>query len=101
MSRTQQAFLWAVVVLTAPLWLVALLAMVVWRCARVVALYALVWSWWLGRARRRALFVYSDSPNWKDYVEANIIPEAPSEHGSVELVRACAVADVESAGDVV
>ena len=66
------------VVLTAPLWLAAVLAMVVARCVQVVALYALVWFWWIGRARRRVLFVYSDSPNWKEYLEANIVPKLPA-----------------------
>jgi hypothetical protein len=73
-----QAFLWAVVVLTAPLWLAALVVIVVGRCVQVVALYAVVWFWWIGRARRRVLFVYSDSPNWKEYVEANIVPKLPA-----------------------
>jgi hypothetical protein len=74
----QQVFLWAVVVLTAPLWLAAVLAIVVVRWVQVVALYASVWLWWIGRARRRVLFVYSDSPNWKEYVEANIVPKLPA-----------------------
>ena len=74
----RQAFLWAVVVLTAPLWLATLLAIVVMRWVQVVALYALVWLWWIGRARRRVLFVYSDSPNWKEYLEAKIVPKLPA-----------------------
>jgi hypothetical protein len=41
-------------------------------------LYALVWLWWIERARRRVLFVYSDSPNWKEYVEPNILPKLPA-----------------------
>ena len=77
-SRMQQAFLWAVVVLTAPVWLSALMAIAVGRWLYVVALYALVWIWWIGWAQRRALFVYSDSPNWKEYVEANIVPKLPA-----------------------
>ena len=73
----QQAFLLVVVLLTAPLWLVALLAIVVGRSVQVVGLYMLVWLWWIGRARRRVLFVYSDSPHWKEYVESNIVPKLP------------------------
>jgi len=42
-----------------------------------VALYVLVWAWWIGRARRRVLFVYSDSPNWKEHIEVNILPKLP------------------------
>jgi hypothetical protein len=77
-SRVRQAFLLAVVVLTAPLWLAALFVMVVGRLVQVVTLYAFVWSWWIGWARRRVLFVYSNSPNWKEYLEANILPKLPA-----------------------
>jgi hypothetical protein len=74
----RQAFLLAVVVLTAPLWLAVLFVMVLGRFVQVVALYAFVWFWWIGWGRRRVLFVYSDSPNWKEYVEANILPKLPA-----------------------
>jgi len=67
----------AVVVLTAPVWLAVLLAIALVRLVHVMVLYAMVWLWWIGRARRRVLFVYSDSPNWKEYVEANILPKLP------------------------
>src|SRR6266508_4452772 len=77
-SKVRQAFLVAVAVLTAPLWLAALFVMVVGRLVQVVALYAFVWFWWIGWARRRVLFVYSDSPNWKEYLEANILPKLPA-----------------------
>jgi hypothetical protein len=77
-SRVRQALLLAVVVLTAPLWLAALLVIVLGRLVQVVALYALVWLWWIGRARRRVLFVYSESPNWKEHVEVNILPKLPA-----------------------
>jgi len=77
-SKGQQAFLLAVVVLTAPLWLAAILVVLFGRLVHVVVLYALVWLWWIGRARRRVVFVYSDSPNWKEYLEANILPKLPA-----------------------
>jgi hypothetical protein len=70
-----RAFLLAVVVLTAPLWLAAVFVMVLGRLVQVSALYAFVWFWWIGWARRRVLFVYSDSPHWKEYLEANILPK--------------------------
>jgi hypothetical protein len=76
--KARQAFLLAVVVLTAPLWLAALLVVVIGRLVQVLTLYSFVWSWWIGWARRRVLFVYSDSPNWKEYVEANILPKLPA-----------------------
>jgi hypothetical protein len=73
----QRGLILAAVVLTAPLWLAVLLVVVLARLIQVVVLYGLVWVWWIGWARRRVLFVYSDSPNWKDYVEANILPKLP------------------------
>jgi hypothetical protein len=30
-----------------------------------------------GRARRDVLFVYSDSPNWKEHIEQQILPRLP------------------------
>ena len=68
----------AVVVLTSPIWLAALVILAIGQVIRGVALYAFVWLWWIGWARRRVLFVYSDSPNWKEYVEANILPKLPA-----------------------
>jgi len=58
--------------------LVALVAVVLGRLVQVAVLYALVWSCWIGRAQRRVLFVYSDSPNWKEHVEAHILPKLPA-----------------------
>jgi len=77
-SKVQRAFLLAVVVLTSPLWLAVFVVLGVGRLVQVVVLYALVWLWWMGRARRRVLFVYSDSPTWKGHIEANILPKLPA-----------------------
>jgi len=69
------------VVLTAPVWipgLVLLIAVVVVaRVVKVTALYALVWTFWLGGCRLREKLVYSDSPNWKAHVESRILPRLP------------------------
>ena len=66
-----------IVILTSPLWLPLLLIVVVGMLIRVATLYAIVWLWWIGRAQRRVLFVYSDSPHWKQHVETNILPKLP------------------------
>jgi hypothetical protein len=66
---------WAAVLFWAPLWLAITLPLIL---LRVLVLYTVVWSWWIGRARRRALFVYSDSPNWKEYLEADVLPKLPA-----------------------
>ncbi len=67
-----------IVVLTAPLWLTYVAGVFLLLWLGVVVLYALAWVWWIGWARRRVLFVYSDSPNWKEYVEARILPSLPA-----------------------
>jgi len=66
-----------ILILTSPLWLPLLLVALVAMLIRVAALYAIVWLWWIGRAPRRVLFVYSDSPHWKQHVETNILPKLP------------------------
>lgn len=38
-----------------------------------VVVYLLVWVWWLPRGKD-VLYVSSDSPIWKDYMEAEILP---------------------------
>jgi len=68
----------AAVVLTAPLWLAWVAVYLLARLSQVVVLYALAWTYWIGWARRRVLFVYSDSPLWKAYVETNILPRLPA-----------------------
>ena len=45
-------------------------------------LHILLWMFW-SRAGKRVLFVYSNSPVWQSYIEANILPRLP--HGSVVL----------------
>jgi hypothetical protein len=43
------------------------------RVTASVALHLLVWVFWLPRGQD-VLFVYSDSPVWHDYIEAEILP---------------------------
>ena len=38
-----------------------------------VCLHITIWTWWCIRGRD-ILFVYSDSPIWRDYVEQRILP---------------------------
>jgi hypothetical protein len=60
------------------LWVAVVVIVLLARLFQVMVLYALVWTWWIGWAPRRALFVYSDSPHWKEYVESNILPKLPT-----------------------
>jgi hypothetical protein len=75
------AALLTVVVLTAPVWIPGLVLLIVLvavgRVIKVTALYVLVWTFWLGVSPRRVVFVYSDSPNWKAYVQSRILPRLP------------------------
>jgi len=77
-SKIQRSILLAVVILTAPLWIVGVVIVLLARVFQVVVLYTLVWAWWISPAPRRVLFVYSDSPNWKEYIEGNILPKLPA-----------------------
>lgn len=63
----------ALLVVAVPLLLTVVAAHAVW----IGALYLVVWVWWIGRATRRVLFVYSDSPNWKEYIEQQFLPRLP------------------------
>jgi hypothetical protein len=49
--------------------LLQLILYLVWS----VCLHAVIWSWWCLRGRG-VLFVYSDSPVWRDYIEQHILP---------------------------
>ena len=74
----RKALLATLFIVTAPLWLSLLLVAALALAIEKVALYALVWFWWIGPAHRRVLFVYSDSPNWKEYIELAILPRLPA-----------------------
>jgi hypothetical protein len=77
-SRTRYWLIVAALTATAPLWIAVMLLGLLFLPLLYAALYALVWTWWIGRARRRVLFVYSDSPNWKAHVEGRILPKLPT-----------------------
>jgi hypothetical protein len=66
------------VILWLPVWLSLWLLAALVRAVQKTTFYALVWFWWIGRAHRRVLFVYSNSPNWKDYIEREILPRLPA-----------------------
>jgi len=81
-QRNDRAFAraaWVVLgCLAVPLWLTVLILVLLLFLLETVALYVLVWLWWIGPRQRRTLFVYSDSPIWKEYLERTIIPRLPS-----------------------
>ena len=77
-SRFRRVTFPVALILTAPLWLTWTAVYSLVRLCHVVFLYAVVWTYWIGRARQRVLFVYSDSPHWKTHVEASILPRLPA-----------------------
>jgi hypothetical protein len=67
---------WWRVVVVVPLVPVLIAVVVIALLAFAVAsacMHVVVWTWWCLRGRD-ILFVYSDSPVWRDYVEQNILP---------------------------
>ena len=74
LNRTKQFLILAIVIPFIPLILLV---------AVVIGIGWLIRGAWLGLQVRlqwypkgkRLLFVYSNSPNWKDYIEANILPK--------------------------
>jgi hypothetical protein len=58
----------AVVIALLPLLLVIAVWFALWRLGLLFS----VWIFWCAKGRN-VLFVYSDSPNWKEYVETNIL----------------------------
>jgi hypothetical protein len=63
----------ALLVLLLPLLIVCVFAFLALYLLHRVALYILIWFWWLPRSKD-VLFVYSDSPIWHEYMTAQILP---------------------------
>ena len=57
-----------ILIIFAPVIIISALLYVSWG----IILYVTIWLTW---KRRFVLFVYSDSPTWKNYIEAEIIPK--------------------------
>jgi hypothetical protein len=76
-SGVRRILVVALLGVTAPLWLGLLAMAVLAHAIQRVTLYSIVWLCWIGLAPRRILFVYSDSPNWKEHIEQVILPRLP------------------------
>ena len=73
MNRLQKIGILALVVLLLPLLLIYVAAYLVFHLVWGIVLR--VWFWRAHAARGRpCLFVYSESPNWKAYIEENLLP---------------------------
>ena len=60
-------------VVLAPLLLIVLLTWVLAFAVATVCLHFAIWTWWCPRGRD-VLFVYSDSPIWRGYIDDRILP---------------------------
>jgi hypothetical protein len=64
----------ALIIAVLPFLLVFVLIALVCFVVASVCLHITIWTWWCLRGRD-ILFVYSDSPIWHDYIEADILPQ--------------------------
>jgi len=70
------ALKWAGVILLLPFLILIALLFSLWHIGRAITLHALLLAFWSPRDRH-VLFVYSNSPNWKDNCEREILPRLP------------------------
>lgn len=66
-NDVSKVFLTLFLILLSPLLMIAVLLYFSWGAL----LYLLIWLRW---QKQFVLFVYSDSPTWKDYIEREILP---------------------------
>jgi hypothetical protein len=62
-----KAFIALLAIALSPILILAIFLYLLWGAF----LYLAIWLTW---TNRRVLFVYSDSPTWKDYIEQEILP---------------------------
>jgi hypothetical protein len=66
-SAASKALIALLLIAFSPILIVAILLYFLWGAV----LYIAIWLTW---KKQRVLFVYSDSPIWKDYIEKEILP---------------------------
>lgn len=67
LNTASKALIALLLISLSPILIIAVLLYVLWGAA----LYMAVWLTW---RKRLLLFVYSNSPTWKDYIEREILP---------------------------
>ena len=77
----------ALIVLLLPLIVPLAIAGLVLHFLNKVVVYLLVWAWWLPTGKD-VLYVSSDSPIWKEYMETEILPLVAERAMVLELVGA-------------
>ena len=68
LTNVSKILILLLLIILAPVLIIGALLYIFWG----IILYIAIWLTW---KQRRVLFVYSDSPTWKDYIEAEIIPK--------------------------
>ena len=72
-STGRRVLRFALIVLLVPIILPLAVLGLVLSVLNKVVVYLLVWVWWLPRGKD-VLYVSSDSPIWKEYMEAEVFP---------------------------
>lgn len=67
-------YIWPIILIALPFLLAILVVCLVSVAITRVSLYLLVWILWCPRGRN-VLYVYSDSPVWKEHIERTILPQ--------------------------
>jgi hypothetical protein len=69
-SAASKALIALLLIAFSPILIVVILLYFLWGAVLCIAI-------WLTWKKQRVLFVYSDSPIWKDYIEKEILPYVP------------------------
>jgi len=67
LTTASKAFITLLLIIFSPILIIAVFLYLLWGAI----LYIVIWLTW---QKQRVLFVYSDSPVWKDYIEREILP---------------------------
>lgn len=67
LNTGSKAFITLLLIILSPILIIAVFLYLLWGAI----LYIAIWVTW---KKQRVLFVYSDSPVWKDYIEGEILP---------------------------
>jgi hypothetical protein len=66
-SAVSKAFIVLLVIILSPILIVAVLLHILWGMILYIAI-------WVTRRKQFVIFIYSESPTWKEYIEREILP---------------------------
>src|SRR5687767_13516288 len=76
MESRESKFKWwqlALIISFAPVIIILITVALLFFVVSTVCLHIAIWMWWCLRGRD-ILFVYSDSPIWREYIDQHILP---------------------------